>query len=280
MFDLSEPFLLRLLEGMYLSGEKIDAQPEVYGVFNQPLESNVIKELYSSIEMSGLKDYPVPSGTEEQSWERMFFRAIFPVSWNIAYSIGLKPHKGYDVNEMSLGSPKLSRNLDEAIGWMRHSNSQLEKLIYWALHAEATDSCWPDFLQNDFENIIDAYSSKVNFSIKGSVKRTKSNVIYVWKALGRDSSDGRSLCKIGITNTAGGEERLLRVAKSAGFTAELLVFTMVGDALAPRIERELLKLGERPKAGSLTVDGGSEFRYLSDREIKSIPRRIFEFQHS
>jgi hypothetical protein len=65
------------------------------------------------------------------------------------------------------------------------------------------------------------------------------------------------------------------VAKSNGFNAEVIAFNMVGEKVAPHIERELLKLGAKPDSHLGLGDGKTEFRYLSDDELRSIPGILF-----
>ena len=68
------------------------------------------------------------------------------------------------------------------------------------------------------------------------------------------------------------------MAKSNGFNAEVVVFNMVGEKIALDIERKLLKLGTKPNSHLNLGDGKTEFRYLSDDELSSIPRIIFSIQ--
>ena len=68
------------------------------------------------------------------------------------------------------------------------------------------------------------------------------------------------------------------MAKGNGFNAEVIVFHMVGEKVAPDIERKLLKLGAKPNSLLGLGDGKTEFRYLSDDELRSIPRLIFSIQ--
>ncbi|MDA8549131.1 hypothetical protein N9K52_02385 [Litoricolaceae bacterium] len=278
IFELQEEFLVKLLAAMYVGSEKMDADPQRFNSANLPPEWNTVQDLYRLIRNSGLTDYPTPPKSDQVTWERIFFISLFPISWNIAHHLGIQADEGYIFDETSPAKPQLSLELDKAIGWMRHSDSRLENLAYWALHGQATGGEWPSFIERDFQSIISEYASKVDFSYKGSVIRTSSNVIYVWKALGRDSIDGKYLCKIGITNVAGGEGRLLQVAKSNGFNAEVVVFNMVGEKIALDIERKLLKLGTKPNSHLNLGDGKTEFRYLSDDELSSIPRIIFSIQ--
>ena len=278
MLKLREQFLIQLLNGLYIGGEKMNADPERYTTFNLPPEWRVVEELYDLIEQSNLMDYPLPSDASEKNWKRLFATSIFPISWNIAHHLGLKADEGYIFDKLSVEQPKLSLHLDKAIGWMRHTDSRLENLVYWAIHSQATGGGWPDFIMRDIHSTISEYAPKVDFAYKGSVKRSKSNVIYVWKALGRDTIDGKHLCKIGITNVSGGEGRLLQVAKNNGFNAEVMVFNLVGEELAPLIEKELLKLGTKPNTALSLGDGKTEFRYLSDAEVSSIAGIIFTLQ--
>ena len=225
---------------MYTGSEKMDADPERFNSTNLPPEWEAVRDLYRLIRNSGLTDYPLPPEADEATWEQLFFSTIFPLSWNMANHLGIKADEGYVMYGSDTNTPKIALDLDLAIGWMRHSESRLVQLVYWLLHGRSNGSLRAPFIVKNFDSVVSEYSTMVNFSFAGSVKRTKSNVIYVWKALGCDTVDGKHLCKIGITNVSGGEGRLLQVAKNNGFNAEVVVFNMVGEKIAANIEGNYL----------------------------------------
>ena len=72
MLKLREQFLIQLLNGLYIGGQKMNADPEAYASYNLPPEWRVVEELYDLIERSNLMDYPLPSGASEKDWKRLF----------------------------------------------------------------------------------------------------------------------------------------------------------------------------------------------------------------
>lgn len=220
--------------------------------------------------------------SKHKKWRDVFTNAVFPLAFNVGYRLGILESDGYlyyqDNFEFDKDRPvKVNKALDKAIINLSESNSALERLCYWLLHSEATDGRLPTAEFETFSYALDDLCTKLNFPHTGQVLRANSNVIYVWHAVGKVNSKEERLCKVGITNVNGGEERILKVAKSSGFTAEILIFQLVGESKARELEKRLLSMGRRPDTAEIgLVDGKTEFRYFSKSTLKSLQKVINE----
>jgi len=93
----------------------------------------------------------------------------------------------------------------------------------------------------------------------------KSNVIYIWKVKDK-TLKLENLYKIGVTSSHLGFQRIRKVSKEMGVEYSILSYVKTENAVA--IEKHLLTLGKRPKLNNTNIDGYSEFRVLSDKELK------------
>jgi hypothetical protein len=100
-----------------------------------------------------------------------------------------------------------------------------------------------------------------------------NDAIYIWRANGIQHH-GRNVYKIGVTSARLGDQRIVKVAKSSGFSPKVLRLAKVTEK-ARFIESKLLEMGQAP--GFTGFDGCTEFRALTDDEVDFIVEMIDMF---
>ena len=90
--------------------------------------------------------------------------------------------------------------------------------------------------------------------------QSDNDAVYIWKVVGE-----KDVYKIGITSFRLGDKRIRSTAMNNAIGYDLKILKQVENALS--VEKELLKLGEVCDL-FLGNDGGTEFRYLSHKELE------------
>lgn len=103
-------------------------------------------------------------------------------------------------------------------------------------------------------------------------RNNDADIIYMWKAVGC-FYNGEQVYKIGVTSSGVGDKRIKQVMKSSRFDAEIIFMHDVGRKKAFELETMLLKQGYDPKFSKF--DGSTEFRALSDHEVRIAKALVF-----
>ncbi len=95
----------------------------------------------------------------------------------------------------------------------------------------------------------------------GEVRRVDQDTIYLWQVRNTD------LYKVGITSERRGVKRIEEVAKRARVDADILCIRTIGPEVR-ELEKRLQSIGSLVDVGE--VDGRTEFRRLSDRQVQRV----------
>ena len=233
----------------------------------------------SAVDKSGISSIKVRNKELNNRDEiyRIFFKASFACSWELRKQLGLQEEGG--LLDLDVSGPKFEENaaLERALILLKESHSDALRFYYWLVQALANGEglYTPGYPpQRYFDYIV----KKAQKSVAGKVIQTGSDVIYVWRAVDITDTKSRHLCKVGITNMRTTEKRIRQVASDSGYDAEILVFTKVGSTKALRIVKELLKIGLPAEAVKGAFNGSTEFRYLTEQEIRMLPLTIAQLQ--
>jgi len=133
-----------------------------------------------------------------------------------------------------------------------------DKVVYKGVHTHVTITCpiHGDFPQTPSNHMNEAHGCHTC----GVGIISDNDAVYIWKVVGYDN-----VYKIGLTSFRTGDKRIRSTASNNSVKYDTQILKQVNDALS--IEKELLKLGTFCDL-FLGKDGGTEFRYLSHKELK------------